>query len=73
MSEYMQQGDPPNFADEPKITYCKRAINGSEQLVLLTKAQKEKREKIKNDISFSQLGPVFKYFAHCSNLSLTMF
>ena len=43
----MKQGDPTNFADEAKVIYWKRAISGSEQLVLLTKAQqeREKREK----------------------------
>ena len=47
----MQQGDPTNFSDEAKIIFWESAIKGSEQLVLLTKAQqeKEKREKEAED------------------------
>ena len=42
MSEYMLQGDPPNFTDEAKITYWKSVINESEQLALSTRSQKER-------------------------------
>ena len=47
MSEYKEQSDHTNFVDEAKVIYWKRAISGSEQLVLSTKAQqqREKREK----------------------------
>ena len=48
MSEYVQQGSSTNIADEIKIIYWERTISGSEQLVLLTKAQqKGEREREK--------------------------
>ena len=50
MSEYIQQGDPANIAEEVKILYQERAISGSEQLVLFMKAQQEReREKKKEN------------------------
>ena len=39
--------NPINFADEAKIIYWKKAISGSEQLVLLQKQNKEKRKQKK--------------------------
>ena len=48
MSEYMLQGDPPNFTDEAKITYWKSVINESEQLVL-SKGHKKKEIEQKSN------------------------
>ena len=42
--EYIQQGDPTNFADESKFIYWKRAIDGSEQLGHNKKERKEKEK-----------------------------
>ena len=49
MSKYKQQGHPISDADEAKVIYWKRAISGSEKLMLLTKAQQE-IEKSKKEI-----------------------
>ena len=67
MYEYVQQGNPTNTADELKIIYWERTISGSEQLVLLTKAQQE-REREKRNRAFFQEGLVFKYSLDCANL-----
>ena len=68
MSEYIQQGDPANIAEEVKILYQERAISGSEQLVLFMKAQQERErekkrelEQFSNKVSFSNVslvGPI---------------
>ena len=50
MSEYIQQGDPANIADEVKILYQERAISGSEQLVLFMKAQQEREREKKREL-----------------------
>ena len=61
MYEYVQQGNPTNTADEIKIIYWERTISGSEQLVLLTKAQQERErerkeiEHFSNKASFSNI------------------
>ena len=62
MSEHKQKDHPTSFADEVKVIYWKRATSGSEQLVLLTKAQQE-REKSKKEIAQFD----------CANLLLTSF
>ena len=73
MSEYVQQGSSTNIADEIKIIYWERTISGSEQLVLLTKAQQKgererERKKKKEKRSIFPIRPIFKYSLDCTNL-----
>ena len=71
MSEYIQQDDPTNFTAEINLFYSKNALSGTEQLVLLTKAQQEREKRKKRIREFFQLGSTFKYFVHFVNLSFT--
>ena len=65
--EYIQEVDPTTFTDESKIVHWKMAISRSEQQQNLKGTTRKKRKKRR---AFSQLGPAFKYFADCLNLSL---
>ena len=48
MGDYLQQGDPTNFAEEAKIIYWKRKKSGLEQLESSIKAQQEREKEIEH-------------------------